>query len=562
MTGKDVREQTDNPKEPRHSVEQQHLMRRREIELRAQRGWFAGLNMPVAATATLVIGAFLVLGAIWTEQATALFESLRSEILVVFKAWYVVLVAGMLAFVLWLGLGRYKNVRLGAQDEAPEFGLVSWFAMLFAAGMGIGLIFWGVAEPIAHFQGNPFVKEGGTPDAASVAIRLSFFHWGLHAWAVYAFVGLSLAYFAYRLELPLTIRSAFWPLLGERIYGPVGHAVDVFGVFGTVFGVATSLGLGVQQMNSGLNAIAGVPIAEEPQLLILAVVTALAVLSVVTGIRRGVRILSDVNLWLTFLLLGFLLLFGPTLYLLGLFLTGLGEYLHALPLLSLWTDVDPGSEWQEQWTLFYWAWWVAWAPFVGLFIARISRGRKFREFVMGVLLVPTLLTGLWLAVFGGTAIHLELFGNGGIAAAADEDVTRALYALFDALAMPGAAKLLLSATVTLLIAIYFVTSCDSGTLAITTMLSCGHAEPPTRHRVTWGVAVGLIAAVLLVSGGLTALQAAVIAAGLPFSVVMAVMAFGLISALRQEEAAPRGVAEEESRAEEPWTGRKELTGAG
>jgi choline/glycine/proline betaine transport protein len=502
------------------------------------------------------VAAFIVFAAGWTETATALFETLRAEILVVFKPWYVVLVASMFVFVLWLGLGRYKNIRLGAQDEAPEFGLFSWFAMLFAAGMGIGLIFWGVAEPVRHFHANPFVAEGGTPEAATVALRLAFFHWGLHAWAVYAFVGLILSYYAYRLDLPLSIRSAFWPLLGWRIYGPIGHAIDVFAAFGTVFGVATSLGLGVRQMNGGLAAIAGVPFGIGPQLAIIAVVTAAAVLSVASGVRRGVRLLSDLNLWLTVGLLAFVLIFGPTLYLVGLFLTALGDYLQTLPSLSFWTEVDRGSDWQEEWTLFYWAWWVAWAPFVGLFIARVSRGRKIRDFVMGILLVPTALTGLWLAVFGGTAVYLELYGDARIGEIVDRDAARALYALFEALALPGVVEVTLAAAATLLIAVYFVTSCDSGTLAVTTMLACGHGDPPLRHRVLWGVGEGAIAALLLTAGGLTALQAAVITAGLPFSVVMAGMAYAFLRALREEEAAPRPVAAEgRGRASEPWTGR-------
>lgn len=559
MEAESTREQTDNPREPKQPSRQRAMLKGREAQLRSASGLFIGLNPVVASITILAVVAFVVLGSVWTDQATELFTQMRDETLVLFKSWYVLLVAAILVFVLWLGFGRYKNVRLGRQDEAPEFGLFSWFAMLFAAGMGIGLIFWSVAEPILHFQGNPFITNGGTPAAATTAMRLAFFHWGMHAWAVYAFVGLSLSYFAYRLSLPLSIRSAFWPLIGRRIYGPVGHTVDVFAVLGTVFGVATSLGLGVQQLNTGLNVVAGVPTGEVPQLVIIALVTTVALLSVILGVRRGVRVLSDLNMYLTFALLVFLLIFGPTLYLAGFFLTTLGEYLHNLPLLSFWTDVNHNDGWQERWTLFYWAWWVAWAPFVGLFIARISRGRKIREFIMGVLLVPTLLTGLWLIIFGGTALHVELFGSGGITAAVNQNVTGGLYALFAGLEVHASLQWLLSVLVTILIAVYFVTSCDSGTLAITTILSVGDSEPPVRHRVVWGIGVGAIAAVLLASGGVTALQAAVIAAGLPFSLIMAIMAYALVIALRDEEAAPRRTPDQ-GRAEEPWTGRSKISG--
>ncbi|MDX1605578.1 MAG: BCCT family transporter, partial [Candidatus Competibacterales bacterium] len=401
---------------------------------------------------------------------------------------------------------------------------------------------------------NPFIGEGTgipveSPQAAQVAMRLTFFHWGLHPWAIYTIVALALAYFAYRRKLPLTIRSSLYPLIGDRIYGPIGHAADILAVFGTVFGVATSLGLGVQQMATGMYELTGWgmfvnevvqddgSIATEPatfaMLVLIVVVSAAATLSVVSGVGKGVRILSELNLWLSIAILAFFLLFGPTIYLLSLYMQSVGDYLGNVIPLSLWTSANKNSPWQGWWTAFYWGWWIAWAPFVGMFIARISRGRTIREFILGVLLVPTLLGFLWITLFGGTALHLELFGEGGIVEAVAADLTSALYVTFAQMDV-GFMGTLAAAVSTLLIATYFVTSSDSGTLVVNTLLSAGDPEPPTLHRVFWGVGEGGVAAVLLLTGGLSALQTAAITSALPFSLIMLMMCVGLMKGLQQE----------------------------
>ena len=516
--------------------------------MRAESGFLKGLNPTMAIWSKFVVFAVVIFGAVWTETAGGVFSAVKDWMVYALKWYYLGIVAFMLFFVLWLLLSRYGNVRLGADDDRPEFSYFSWFAMLFGAGMGIGLVFWSIAEPIYHFDGNPFITEAmsQTPQAAQSAMRITFFHWGLHPWAIYVVVGLSLAYFAYRRNLPLTIRSALYPLIGERIYGPIGHAADILAVFGTVFGVATSLGLGVQQIATGLHEVTGLGMfvdvdAEGNQkpnmtamICLIAAISFIATASVVSGVGKGIRILSELNLWLSIAILVFFLAFGPTRYLLNTFLQTTGDYMREVIPLSFWSDAHKDSQWQSWWTAFYWGWWISWAPFVGMFIARISRGRTIREFVLGVLLVPTLLAFVWLTLFGGTALHIELFGNGGIVDAVKADVTSALYATFERMDV-GVMGKVAAIVATLLIVTYFVTSSDSGTLVVNTLLSMGDPEPPVVHRVIWGLSEGAVAAVLLLAGGLAALQTASITAALPFSVIMLFMMAGLVKSLRMEE---------------------------
>ncbi|MFP4146144.1 MAG: BCCT family transporter [Halorhodospira sp.] len=505
--------------------------------MRAQRGPLKGLNVPLTATAALIVFGFLLFGAWDPEYAEGVFQATSDWVIDTFKWYYIGVVAFFLLFALFLMFSRFGDLKLGDDDRPPEFSYFAWFSMLFGAGMGIGLLFWSIAEPIWHFQGNPFIEEGETKAAAETAMRLTYFHWGLHPWAIYTIVGLSLAFFAYRKKLPLAIRSALYPLIGKRIYGPLGHAADVLAVFGTIFGVATSLGFGAIQINTGLNELTGLGVGTGMQLVIVAVVTAVAVGSVISGVGRGVKILSQLNLILSVVILAFFLIFGPTLYLLSSFVQGLGDYLQNVIYLSFWTDASGAREaedWQLSWTAFYWGWWIAWAPFVGMFIARISRGRTIREFVLGVLLVPTLLALAWLTVFGGTGIHLELFGAGGLVDAVSEDETIALYHTIEAVA-PGIIATLAAIVATILIATYFVTSSDSATLVVTMLLSVGNTEPPTVQRAFWGIAEGCVAAVLLVAGGLVALQAAAIVSALPFSLLMLLMCYALIRGLQEEK---------------------------
>ncbi len=504
----------------------------------AKSGPLKGLNVAVSLWSKILVFSLVIYAIVWKEQAGGMFSAVNSWILSAMKWYYIGLVAALLFFVVWLMMSRFGNIRLGKDSDRPEFSYFSWFAMLFGAGMGIGLVFWSIAEPIYHFSSNPFITEemAGTAEAAQVAMRLTFFHWGLHPWALYVFVGLTLAYFAYRKGLPLTIRSSLYPLIGDRIYGPIGHTADIMAIIGTVFGIATSLGLGVKQIGTGLSELTGIAYfaTTNAQIFLIAIISAIATVSVVSGVGKGIRILSEFNLWLSITILAFFLLFGPTRYLLNSFLQNIGDYIgHVLPL-SFWSEANSDANWQGGWTAFYWGWWISWAPFVGMFIARISKGRTIREFVAGVLFVPALLAFVWLTLFGGTALHIELAGGGGIAEAVSKDVTLALYATFDNMDITALLAKAAATLATLLIATYFITSSDSGTLVVNTLMSMGDQDPPVVHRVVWGLGEGLVAAVLLLTGGLGALQTAAIAGALPFSIIMLFMAIGLVRSLNQE----------------------------
>ena len=515
----------------------------------AKKGPLKGLNVAVSLWSKILVLSLIVYALVWEEEAENSFSVINGWILKGMKWYYIGLVAVLLFYVIWLMMSRFGSIRLGKDSDRPEFSSFSWFAMLFGAGMGIGLVFWSIAEPIYHLQGNPFMSPemAGTPEAAQIAMRLTFFHWGLHPWAIYVFVALTLAYFSYRKGLPLTIRSSLYPLIGNRIYGPIGHAADIMAILGTVFGIATSLGLGVQQIATGLHQLTGLeffitynsegnPVPSPTAMVILiAVISGIATVSVVSGVGKGIRILSEFNLWLSISILAFFLAFGPTRYLLNSLLQNLGDYIgHVLPL-SLWSDANKDGQWQGWWTAFYWGWWISWAPFVGMFIARISKGRTIREFVAGVLLVPTLLAFVWLTLFGGTAMHTQLFGGGGIVDAVNKDVTLALYATFDTMDISEFLAKLAATLATVLIATYFITSSDSGTLVVNTLMSMGDENPPVVHRVIWGLGEGVVAAVLLLAGGLKSLQTAAIAGALPFAIIIVFMMIGLTKSLRQEK---------------------------
>jgi len=516
----------------------------------AQRGLLKGMNPRVTLVTILVVAVALVYGAFFTERLATGLAAARGVLDPFLEWYYVLLVAFLLLFMVWLGTGRYKNVRLGGDFEQPEFTFFSWVSMLFAAGTGVGILFWAVAQPILQFQENPFIAEGMTPDAARVAMRLTYFHWGLNGWAIFSFVALVLAYFSYRWNLPLTIRSCLQPLFGKRVEGGLGDAVDVLAVFGTVFGIATTLGLGVQQMNAGLGALFGLESSVWLQLAVTAVIMSVATFSVVSGVKRGVRLLSEANFWLSIAVVVFLLLFGPTQYLIAITIESAGDYIQNLMGMTFHTNATRDDGWQAEWTVFFWGWWLAWSPFVGMFIARVSRGRTFREFVMGVLLVPTVITVVWIGLFGGTALYHELFGAGGIVAAVDRDVATALFATIEAMGL-GVAGQAVSLALVVLIATYLITSANAGTLVINTILSGGDPEPPTFHRILWGAVLGLLTAVLLLAGGLETLQAAVIMAALPFSVVIMLMIAGLLKALHRERYAAR-TGERAEAPREPW----------
>jgi choline/glycine/proline betaine transport protein len=475
---------------------------------------------------------FVLLGATATEAVGRTFGSIQDFFVEKFGWFYILSMAAFLVFVVALGFSRFGQIRLGPDDAKPDFSRPTWFAMLFSAGMGIGLLFFSVAEPIMHYASPP-VGNGNNLIAARNAMGLTFFHWGLHPWAVYSIVGLSLAYFGFRRGLPLTLRSAFYPLLGERIHGRLGDLVDVLAVVSTMFGVATSLGLGAMQVNAGLNHVMGLTQSIGVQLIIIAGITALATASVVSGLEVGIRRLSELNMGLAALLLLFVFLVGPTFFLLNAFVENLGAYLRHLPVNSFWTTAFEGPkqrEWLSGWTVFYWAWWIAWSPFVGMFIARISRGRTIREFIVAVLLGPTLAGFVWLTVFGDTALYQEVFGSGGIVQAVSESVPKALFVLLDRYPLAALTGFVGSICVVL----FFVTSSDSASLVIDTIASGGKQDPPVGQRIFWAVTEGVVASVLLLAGGLKALQTAAITTALPFCVVILLMCYSLWRGLQQD----------------------------
>ncbi|MDZ7734787.1 MAG: BCCT family transporter [Gammaproteobacteria bacterium] len=495
--------------------------------------FFPRCSRPVFISAALVIFGFIFYGTVFTAEAEQLFQFLQNRIIHYFGWYYVVTVTFLLGFVIWLLFSRYGAIRLGMPEERPAFTTMGWFSMLFSAGMGIGLLFWSIAEPVNHYMNPPHGEGGGTLAAADNAIQYTFFHWGLHAWAIYVVVALCLAYFGFRRKLPLSIRSAFYPLIGERIYGPIGHVIDILAVFGTMFGIATSLGLGAIQVNAGLNYLLGVETSAVIQIVLIALMTALATTSVILGLHRGIKRLSILNIVLSAILVGFILIVGPTLFVLNLLVESTGRYLQQIVYMSFWTDVIRDTGWTGNWTVFYWGWWIAWSPFVGMFIARVSRGRTIREFILGVLFAPTLATFVWVAILGGTAIDLEL-NTGGITGAVSQSVEQALYVTLDKL--PWAA--LTSIVSTIVIITYFVTSADSGGLVIDMLCAGGDPNPPKIQRVFWSVLIGVVASVLLLAGGLKALQTASITSALPFSVIILLMVWSLIKALRTEPIAP------------------------
>lgn len=482
-----------------------------------------------AVIATMMAAALLAPGA-----SDLVFRTAQTWAIDTFGWLYITAVVIFLVVVLVLGFGPAGRLRLGPDDAEPDFPYLSWLAMLFAAGMGIGLMYFAVAEPIQHYSSPP-EAEPGTILAAREAMAITFHHYGVHAWAIYALVGMSLAYFSYRKGLPLTLRSGLYPIFGKRIKGPIGDAIDIFAVCGTVFGVSTSLGLGVSQMTAGLAYIYNLPDTVTMKVGVIVLVMGAATLSVLSGADRGVRRLSELNLSLAVLLMVFVLVCGPTLFLLRALVQNFGLYLDHFLQRSFTLYAYEPRAWMADWTLFYWAWWIAWSPFVGMFIARISRGRTIREFVIGVLFVPSAFTFLWMTVFGNTAIALDLGpAAGGIADAVQANLSTALFKFLEYLPAAG----ITSTLAILLVAVFFITSADSGALVIDTLASGGAEETPRWQRMYWCALLGGTATALLLAGGLGALQTATLLAALPFTFIMLLIAFGL---LRQTKADLEGV---------------------
>ncbi len=519
----------------------------------AESGMFKGLHSGMGLAAKGMVVAFVVFTVLNVKFANSIYAAVRGWIEAALNWYYVAALVVMLFVCIYLMMSKFGRIRLGSDDSRPEFSNFSWFAMLFSAGVGIGILFFGIAEPMFYFDNsqpwkypnNPFADLAGhtamNEQRAVAAMRVTYFHWGFHAWALYVIVGLCLAYFGFRKKLPLTLRSSLYPIIGDRIYGPIGHAVDLLAVFGTVFGVATSLGLGVTQMAAGLNYLFGIDPGIVTKLVLIAVISVIATFSAVSGVGNGIRIISEWNIWLSIALLAFFLFGGPFKWLMGFFVTTAGDYLwNFIPMgFQIFND-GAASAWQGGWTIFYWGWWISWAPFVGIFIARISRGRTIREFMLGVMLVPTTIAFFWLCIFGGSAIYLELNAAAGVGKAGIADMVRnwdlpgALYGTIDKVTAVSWLNWIFAALATFLLATWFITSSDSGTLVITTMLSMGDDDPPQRFRIVWGLGEGAVAAVLLLAGGLGALQTASIAAALPVSVILLLMTYGVVKSLHED----------------------------
>ena len=480
----------------------------------------------VVLPALLVLGILLVFCGFYPQRAERFFSGAQGWVVGHFDWFYTVVVTVFLVFLVLIASSRYGDIKLGPDDAVPDFSFVSWTAMLFAAGMGIGLMYFGVGEPLQHFL-KPPTQIGGTPAAAREAMQSTFFHWGFHAWAVYGAMGLVLAYFGFRYNLPLTMRSGLYPLLKERINGPIGDAVDAFALVGTIAGIATTLGYGALQLSAGLGSLTSWDTGSTGfRIAIIAIVVGLAGISAVTGLDKGVRRLSELNLSLSFILLGFVLMAGPTVFLFQALSENIGNYLSQLVNMSLRTFAyEPTQEagWFGGWTILYWAWWISWSPFVGMFIARISRGRTIRQFVVGVLLVPTAFNLVWMTVFGNGAIWIDTHVANGALAQTVGNVDALLFRFFDYLPFTSAVSWL----AIVLIAVFFVTSADSGAFVVDSIASRGNPRSPVWQRLFWAAVLGVTAVVLLLAGGLKALQAMTLVAALPVAVIMLALCFGL-----------------------------------
>ncbi|MCA8883762.1 MAG: BCCT family transporter [Rhodobacteraceae bacterium] len=501
------------------------------------------IHNPVFMISGLSIVAFVFYALALPEQAEAVFGALRPWLTSTFDWFFLASGDVFVLFCLFLIVSPWGSVRLGGRDAVPDYGYPGWFAMLFAAGMGIGLMFYGVAEPMSHFSSSlgGIATEGGArtdwaPLGAAegdqaAAIRLgmaaTIYHWGLHPWAIYAVVALALALFSYNKGLPLTIRSAFYPIFGERVWGWTGHIIDTLAVFATLFGLATSLGYGATQANAGLNELFGIPVSTTTEVILITGITAIALISVIRGLDGGVKVLSEINMGLAFFLLLFVLIAGPTVAILTLFGDSILSYLTHLPALSMPFGREDVN-FSQGWTSFYWAWWISWSPFVGMFIARVSRGRTVREFVVCVLLIPTFVCVLWMSVFGGTAITQAV--NDGVTAVANAPLELKLFQMLKELPLTG----IMSFVGIVLVVVFFVTSSDSGSLVIDTITAGGKVDAPVPQRVFWCVFEGAVAIALLIGGGLGSLQAMVISTGLPFTIVLLLLCLAIWRGLASE----------------------------
>jgi glycine betaine transporter len=488
-------------------------------------------NNTVFSISLLFTILFVITGILFNNTLSQAASSLLNGTIEYFGWFYLISTLAFLVFATYLLFSRFGKIVLGDPTDKPVFSTTSWFAMLFSAGMGIGLLFYGVAEPVYHYVSPP-TGDGSTAESANLAMTYSYFHWGLHPWAIYTVVGLSLAFFQFRKKLPGLISSAFYPLLGERVKGGIGKAIDILAVLATVFGVATSLGLGTMQIAGGMNSVFGLENSTSTQIYIILGITLLFIVSAWSGINRGIKILSNINMLLAAALLLLLIVLGPTAQIFKVFTNTMGSYLDGLLYMSLNLKPFGDNSWIAGWTLFYWAWWIAWAPFVGSFIARISKGRTIKEFIMGVLFIPTLGTFVWFSTFGGSALHfINNLGNTALADVVASDLTLSLFAFFEYFPMSA----FLSVLAIILICTFFITSADSATIVLGIFSTNGNLNPSNGIKIIWGIILSAVAVVLLLTGSLSTLQTASIAAAFPFSIIMLGMCYCLIKGLQTEK---------------------------
>ncbi len=492
-------------------------------------------HKPVFVTASLIIFALIIFCVIYASTAADAFQKLNGWITSGVGWWYILIVTGFVIFAIYCAISRIGTIRLGKDDEEPEFGVLSWFAMLFAAGMGIGLVFYSVAEPLSHYITPPEAGgiEGSTDAAANQAMELTLFNWGLHAWGIYVVVGLGLAYMTFRKGRPLAVRWLLEPLIGrERVEGWIGHLVDVVAIVGTLFGVATSLGFGIQQISAGLEYLGWLTVNNWVVVIMIFLITSLAIFSVVTGVTKGLRWLSNINMAVAALLAAFVLVLGSTLFLLQSWVQNMGNYIATLPDMMLRTAPFADDTWMADWTIFYWGWWLSWAPFVGMFVARISRGRTIREFIAGVLLLPTFISAIWFTIFGDSGI-LRQQQEGNMLDDGSVNANTSLFQLLDGFPLAAVTSVI----AIIVVVMFFVTSSDSGSLVVDMLATGGKIETPVLTRVYWASLEGVTAAVLLLVGGtdsLTALQTMSIATAVPFSIVMVLACISLLRAFHYD----------------------------
>jgi len=488
----------------------------------------AHMEPPVFFGSAALVIAFVGLGAGFTGPAAQVFESAQGWVTRTFGWWYMLAATAFVVLAAVILASPARKIRLGGRGAKPAFSRLSWWSMLFAAGMGTGLVFWSVAEPLTHYADPPPGFDAATPEAAREAMRVAFFHWGLNAWGIYLILALAVAFLHFNKDLPLAPRSVLKPLFGQKVMeGPAGHVVDILCTVGTLLDVSTSLGLGAMQINVGLARFLDWPVATHIQIGLIAFITALATMSVVIGLKGGLRRLSEVTLILALGLLIFVFIAGPTGRIMETFTASTGLYLQSWPRSTLFVDFTRDNDWQAAWTLFYWGWWISWAPFVAIFVARISKGRTIGEFVAVVLAVPTLATFFWMAVFGGAALEMQLSGAADFAEAVADEPAIGLHALLERLPFAN----ITLALATLIIALFFVTSSDSGSFVDDMVTSGGDPNPPRAQRVFWAVSEGAVAVTLLLAGGLTAIRNAAITLGLPMSVVLGLSAAAVTKVL-------------------------------